>query len=276
MENKGNKSSSIIVILFLVLSLSLVIFLLFKYHESKSISEDEKQFILPSKMGTIYDRKGNILAIDTTIRSLEILDKDKMQEISSLLSSIYKIDAITLSEEMENNNSITIPANISDDTLSRLIKENGLKESLIISEKKERFYPLSYLKETLIKIEKAYSNLLRSSTSSDIESGDLVLTIDSNLDREINNELENIGYDGSFLLINKRGEIISYYSKDNYLEASRLVYSYTIDGITTVIYNSNIDYDNLIQKGSYSLLLSKDNHVALSLIEKILTNNLTL
>lgn len=97
--------------------------------------------------GTIYDRSGNILAMDRTTYIIEI-EAERVSEVSRLSSIIAPYtyeDAVTLENMIRSNNRLSLKSNLlmaEADRFNELMKSERFDHLVSLSEKRERIYPI--------------------------------------------------------------------------------------------------------------------------------------
>lgn len=249
MNNKGNNSILIIILfLFIILSFILVFRIITLSNNSSEINYTDPVVSKNNNRGTIYDRRGNILALDTIEYGFSVLDSSLSQQISTLISEYTDYSPLEISALIDNENEAFIPLSqfyFNKEEINNLIKEYNLENSIILTTRYVRRYPYasfssivgtvdsnkkgtsgieksfnSYLKATP-KINQAYSN-----------GSDLVLSLDKDYQNIIFDYYFDKNEEGSLFLLNSNMEIIAYYSSNNFDYSSSFVYSITTDGIT--------------------------------------------
>lgn len=249
MDNKGNNSILIIILfLFIILSFILIFRTITLSNSSNETNYTDPVISKNNNRGTIYDRRGNILAIDTVEYGFSILDSSLSQQISTLISGYTNYSSLEISALIDNEKETFIPLSsyyFNKEEINNLIKEHSLDNSLLLTTRYVRRYPypsfssiigtVSSNKNGTTGIEKSFNNYLKATPQINqiySNGSDLVLTLDKDYQNIIYDYLLETNEEGTFFLLNSNMEIIAYYSSNNFDYSSSLVYSITTDGIT--------------------------------------------
>lgn len=170
---KFGKSNKNRLIFFLVLTFILLILLVFRigflqFVEGSSLRKraSEQQTTtktLYAERGTIYDAKGNVLAISAKVDTVSInpslikySDKSEVSKefLAHSFSSIFGLDYDeTLAKINDNTSYITIASKVEVDKITELkdwMKENKIYSGINIDSSTKRFYPYNTLASNLI------------------------------------------------------------------------------------------------------------------------------
>lgn len=249
MDNKGNNSILIIILfLFIILSFILVFRTITLSHNSNEINYTDPVVSKNNNRGTIYDRRGNILALDTVEYGFSVLDSSLSQQISTLISDYTDYSPLEISALIDNENETFIPLSkyyFNKEEITNLIKEYNLENYLILTTRYVRRYPYTSFssiigtvdsnKKGTSGIEKSFNNDLKATPKINqtySNGSDLVLTLDKDYQNIIFEYYLDKNEEGSLFLLNSNMEIIAYYSSSNLDYSASLVYSITTDGIT--------------------------------------------
>ena len=146
---KKDKTGLLIFILATVLALILFFKLINLYISEGIINTNYRDPEIDTQYfrGTIYDRSGNILAMDRTTYIIEI-EAERVSEVSRLSSIIAPYtyeDAVTLENMIRSNNRLSLKSNLlmaEADRFNELMKSERLDHLVSLSEKRERIYPI--------------------------------------------------------------------------------------------------------------------------------------
>ena len=149
-KSKSDKSGMLIFIFILVLSMVLIARLIAIYISEGVINTNYRDPEINTEYfrGSIYDRSGNILAMDRTSYLIEI-DAERVSEVSrlsSLISPYTDLDPVTLENEIRSNTHLSLPSNLlmaEAERFSDMLKKEKFDHIVSVKEKKERIYPLN-------------------------------------------------------------------------------------------------------------------------------------
>lgn len=287
-ENKGGH----ILIYISAFILSLMVILSFFYYENK-LSFSFKRYSDPviseiNLRGTIYDRRGNILAFDVPLYGfLYTGGIDNIQKASSYLEEFLPLSALEISHKLDEGITFfplsSIPSEKEIAIINNYIKTNKIENILTFKIQNKRVYPFgsySFLgeMEDLYNgkggIEELFNEELKALPSTDkkeTKGSDLVLSIDINIEKILNEKLGIVPY----ILFNSNQEILAlnhYEEKDT---LSSLLHSITTNGETkensSTVSSSYLS--NLYNLGSFYLYLNDENKEALPKVEEALIEN---
>lgn len=291
MDNKGNNSILIIILfLFIILSFILVFRTITLSYNSNEINYTDPIVSKNNNRGTIYDRRGNILALDTVEYGFSILDSSFSQQISTLISDYTDYSSLEISALIDSEDEAFIPLSqyyFDKEEITNLIKGNNLENSLLLSTRYVRRYPYPSFtsiigivdsnKKGISGIEKSFNNYLKAipKINQSYSSGsDLVLTLDKDYQNIIYSYYFDKNEEGSLFLLNSNMEIIAYYSSNNFDYSSAFVYSITTDGITK---KRNIEFpfnkDDCTTLSSFFIYTTFDKEKTLLEVESLLKKN---
>ena len=146
---KKDKTGLLIFILATVLALILFFKLINLYISEGIINTNYRDPEIDTQYfrGTIYDRSGNILAMDRTTYIIEI-EAERVSEVSRLSSIIAPYtyeDAVTLENMIRSNSRLSLKSNLlmaEADRFNELMKSERFDHLVSLSEKRERIYPI--------------------------------------------------------------------------------------------------------------------------------------
>lgn len=139
------------------------------FYEEKAVSQQTRSTVVTADRGTIYDSKGNILAVSATVQTL-ILSPLDVQEANSNkdqddnmdedvivdgLVKILGVDADQLRARLQKTNSAyeIVRKNIEEDQANELrtfISENHLSSALYLVPDSKRYYPYSTMASQVV------------------------------------------------------------------------------------------------------------------------------
>ncbi len=288
MKNKGNKSGTFILfIIFLIITL--IVFLgnlIIAFSHSHVYSDPD----ISSRniRGTIYDRHGTVLGIDTIKPCFVVKDTSRINELSAFISPYTDLSALEISQKIKSGNEVFLLSNVSETLLNeinRKIIENGLENILKIESRETRSYPYSSLSLILGSsstsysaeggIEELFNDYLSSYPTFGKETvygEDIVLTIDV--------ELEEILYESvktainTAALLNSRDEIVAYSGPVNESILSAITYSHTTDNETILfLHEKNPFSGEYVDAYPYSIYLSSYDETLINTIKEDLRKN---
>lgn len=146
---KKDKTGLLIFILATVLALILVLKLINLYISEGVINTNYRDPEIETQYfrGTIYDRSGNILAMDRMTYIIEI-EAERVSEVSRLSSIIAPYtdeDAVTLENMIRSNSRLSLKSNLlmaEAERFNELMKSERFDHLVSLSEKRERIYPI--------------------------------------------------------------------------------------------------------------------------------------
>ena len=273
MKDKGNNSSTpFIFILFFILAFLLIIQNIVINKNQTDSRYTNPTISKENIKGTIYDRRGIVLAIDTTIEGFFIKQNDQIQMIANIISPYTNYSSIEITAmSTVGENFFPFKEEYDNAYIENLIEINELNPDLEIINKKEREYPYSSVKELVMCIEENYSSYITPDVDITYKRGsDLVLTMDEEINTLVSKELEKANYSGEVLIFNLKGEAIAYYGNQYNKIANEFVYSYTENKETKVIYAASIGIEDCTLLSHYYIYISKDENETLPIIERAL------
>ncbi len=272
MENNGNKGRTLILLIFFVAASLLLI-----CRSLSIISSERKTYsdpVISDKLirGTIYDRRGVPLAIDTTDSVIVISDSDKANEKAHRIAQYLEISPLLITSEIEKGRkefAIPYGSTQPDEAQEKELSEDGIA----ITSRRRRAYPYSSFSSILGRavslteaeggIEEYLNSCLAASPvlSRGTSYGeDVVLTLDKDTQELLYSLLDSFHYDGDAAILNERGEILAYYGNINEKILSSVAYSHT-KGSETVLFHrlSYAQGKDAVRRGSYLICTSKDD-----------------
>lgn len=226
---------SLIFLLLLILTLFARIFIIQNIgHKSrKSYSNPIISSVLIR--GTIYDRNGNILAIQAPNYGFNItLEKSDPSYIASILNPYLSKDAITIERDILNGTSF-FPISYTPDKqeathLYNLISNLGLDQEIHLMLKETRKYPSESSTRLIVGevdgnldgisgIERLYDQNLKAIPKLGIEAArgdDIVLSLDASLQIALNNlPILDAFKDSTIAILSNKDEILAYHGQIN-------------------------------------------------------------
>lgn len=227
-NNRSDKEGMGISLLVLLLSIVLIVRLIGIYISEGVINTNyrDPQINTDYFRGTIYDRSGNILAMDRTSYFIEI-EAERVSEVSRLAAIIAPYtdeDAVTIENEIRSSEFLSIPSNLlmaEEERFSEMLKKENLDHLVTIKEKKERIYPLSEHGRLLIGREGEASSISAEALYDDILKPELTLDAPVSSGKDITLSLsQRIEYIADHIVSSYVGE-----RSDEYLMLAMLDYS---------------------------------------------------
>lgn len=259
---KKDKTGLLIFILATVLALILVLKLINLYISEGVINTNYRDPEIETQYfrGTIYDRSGNILAMDRMTYIIEI-EAERVSEVSRLSSIIAPYtdeDAVTLENMIRSNSRLSLKSNLlmaEAERFNELMKSERFDHLVSLSEKRERIYPIGEHGRLVIGMEKDGSSFSAESIYDELLEPRLTLSEMSSSGEDITLSLsQRIQYVADHILR-------SYVSpgSDEYLMLCLLDYKtgeiYALSA--TAEDESEIDFDALkiaLPSGEYTIL----------------------
>ena len=227
-NNRSDKEGMGISLLVLLLSIVFIVRLIGIYISEGVINTNyrDPQINTDYFRGTIYDRSGNILAMDRTSYFIEI-EAERVSEVSRLAAIIAPYtdeDAVTIENEIRSSELLSIPSNLlmaEEERFSEMLKKENLDHLVTIKEKKERIYPLSEHGRLLIGREGEASSISAEAIYDDILKPELTLDAPVSSGKDITLSLsQRIEYIADHIVSSYVGE-----RSDEYLMLAMLDYS---------------------------------------------------
>lgn len=285
MENKGNRSHSyVLLLLFLILALTL-----FFRNISTSLSTKYKYTdpVVSSinERGTIYDRRGNLLAFDREELGFSITNTDSSQLIAYTLAPYTDYSTIALTNLIYNSAPF-IPISREErfdlNEIKTAIENAGLSQSVAVTQSSSRFYPHSYFSPILgeayssFKAEGGVEEKFNSYLAAIPKLGEkenrgesIVLTLDMTLEELLYSLLSSSSEEIDAAILNEKSEVLAYYGTITDELLSNITYSHSTESETTLFlrdeYISLVDCTPL---SGYYIYLSKEDSQILESIEK--------
>ena len=230
--------------------------------------------------GTIYDRNGNILAIQAPDYGFYIdLKESEPGYVASILESYLSQDAIRIEEMLKKGVKFFplsyIPTKEEADYLKRLITNFSLDKEVTLELKEVRKYPSEQSTHAIVGdvdenldgtsgIEKLYNDYLIAKPElslKTVKGSSIVLTLDADIQFAINNLPALRDYeDSTITVLNGNDEIISYHGNVSDQLLEKLVYSITSEEGTTVFDTKQVyKKENLMLIDDYKIYIDAPN-----------------
>ena len=257
---------------------------------SHSVSYTDPVVSTRNIRGTIYDRRGNALAFDTSTRGFLVSSKNGIQETASFISSYADITAVQIAANVDNGTyfiPLSVTVTDSNAEIQKKITDAGLEDRISVTTGYYRSYPYTFLDFLLGSsvnshsaeggIEEHFNSYLSASPTlgERTERGeDLVLTIDLELEKILVDVLEDEDETLSAVILNSRGEILAFRGKADDSLFSAVTYSHS-DEYETMLFDREqyISTGECTSISSYYVYLSTDSDGALSRIVQELERN---
>lgn len=112
----------------------------------KAERQHEKGMVLEAERGTIYDRRGRILATNVEVPSLYAMPPlmDNPRAAAAELSRVLDVDRLTIQKRLENGKDFVWLERKMNPVLAQSVRQLGLEGVGFLSES-QRFYPKRYL-----------------------------------------------------------------------------------------------------------------------------------
>ncbi len=290
MENKGNKGRTFILLIFALAASLLLIVRAAVLSSSASAGYSDPVVSVRNIRGTIYDRRGNTLAFDTSTTGFLFSSADGVQEAASVIADYTGLSALEIASLVENG-TYFVPLSVTSlsitDEIENIISEAGIGSRVSLSTGSYRSFPYTFLDFLLGKsssshsgeggIEEKYNDYLSAAPTLNertVRGEDLVLTIDLFLEEILLSSLEEEDVTLTAAILNSRGEILAYYGEVDSMLLSAITYSHS-DEYETVLFprESCISLEECTPLSSYFIYVSDTESEALSLIESALRRN---
>ena len=290
MENKGNKGRTFILLIFALTASLILIVRVLGLYSSASQSYSDPVVSVRNIRGTIYDRRGNALAFDTSTTGFLFSDKNGLQEGASVIAEYTDLEALEITSLVENG-TYFIPLSVTSlsitDEIERKINEAGISDRVSITTGTYRSSPYTFLDFLLGKssasysgeggIEEKYNEYLRAVPTLNertVRGEDLVLTIDLELEEILLSSLEKEDTNLSVAILNSKGEILAWRGDADDSLLSAITYSHS-DEYETMLFDrkSYISLDECTILSSYYVYVPENESEALSLIGSALRRN---
>ena len=290
MENKGNKGRTFILLIFALTASLILIVRVLGLSSSASQSYSDPVVSVRNIRGTIYDRRGNALAFDTSTTGFLFSDKNGLQEGASVIAEYTDLEALEITSLVENG-TYFIPLSVTSlsitDEIERKINEAGISDRVSITTGTYRSSPYTFLDFLLGKssasysgeggIEEKYNEYLRAVPTLNertVRGEDLVLTIDLELEEILLSSLEKEDTNLSAAILNSKGEILAWRGDADDSLLSAITYSHS-DEYETMLFDrkSCISLDECTLLSSYYVYVPENESEALSLIGSALRRN---
>ena len=290
MENKGNKGRTFILLIFALTASLVLLVRAVILSSSASRSYSDPVVSVRNIRGTIYDRRGNTLAFDTSTTGFLFSSENGLQEAASLIAEYTDLPALEITSLVEGG-TYFIPLGVSSlsitDEIESLIAEAGIGDRVSLTTGTYRSSPYTFLDFLLGKssssysgeggIEEKYNEYLGAFPTLNertVRGEDLVLTIDLELEEILLSALEKEDVTLSAAILNSRGEILAWRGDAEEELLSAITYSHS-DEYETMLFErkSCISLDECTQLSSCYIYLSDTESEALSLIESALRRN---
>lgn len=279
---------SLIILALLILAMLVRIIIL-----QNSDNIDRKRYsdpIVSSSLvrGTIYDRNGNILAIQAPDYGFAInLTSSTPSYVASILDPYLPYDAIEIETLIKKGETFLplsyIPTKDESDYLSRLIQNFALEKEMKLELREIRKYPAYGCTKDIIGtidenqngvsgIEKLYNDELKAIPQLGIENvkgSSIVLTLDSDLQFALEHMPELSDYaDSTIAILSSSNEIVAYHGTVNEELLQAMVYSITDKYETKVLQQkSYFDQNSLHSIENYKVYIdSADSNIYNSLL----------
>lgn len=149
-NRKANKEGLVIFLSVLILSMILIIRLLSLYISEGVINTNYRDPEIQSEYfrGSIYDRNGNILAMDRTSYVIKINSErvSEVSRLSSIIAPYTSMSALTLENAIRLGGKLEITSSImlsEQEDFKQMLQRERLDHLVSLEEKRERIYPLS-------------------------------------------------------------------------------------------------------------------------------------
>ena len=299
MYEKDNHIGRISLIFLLLLILTLFARIIIIQNLGQKSNKSYSDPIISSALirGTIYDRNGNILALQAPNYGFTVhIELSDPSYIASILDPDLSKDAIAIERDLKNGVTF-FPISYTPDPeeekhLYRLIDNLGLKNEITLTLKETRKYPSESSTRMIVGsvdedlngvsgIEKLYDNKLRAIPKLGIKAvrgDDIILTLDASLQIALNNlPLLDAFKESTIALLSDKGEILAYHGEINDELLKALVHSISRNGnITTFTIQPYFPEEKLINAYGYKLYIKANEenveNILLSGVEQILQN----
>lgn len=276
MDNKGNKSSTFILLLLYVILASIALIRLITLYSSESTEYTDPVVSTKNVRGTIYDRHGSLLAFDTTRTGFLLLSEDKNQEAATLVARFSSDDAVTITSAIEDGVTFFPIDESGVDEASEALLASSLTSVLTLTTRDVRVSPYSSMDKIIGREGKregggiesmfnSYLSAVPTLNAAAVYGEDIVLTIDINYEEILSSVLSALQYEGRGALLNGRGEIIAWYGDVTDELIKNITYSHSTREETVLFIREDyIPLDECTELSSLYLYLSYPDETVVS------------
>lgn len=278
MEEKDNHIGriSLVFLLLLILTMFVRIFILQNLGQIRNKSYSDPIISSSLVRGTIYDRHGNILALQAPNYGFDVtLQTSDPGYIASILDPYLSMDALSIEQQLKSGETFFQISYIPDideaKYLHRLIKNLELDNEITLVLKETRKYPSENSTRLIIGdvdenldgisgLEKLYNDQLKAVPKlgiGPVYGSDLVLTLDAAMQISLNNlPLLKDFEESTIAIISDKNEILAYHGNVSDELLATLVYSISSDGETEVFEQKPyFPEENLLQIDGYKIYI---------------------